>query len=110
MTYGGRGALPAALHTEIDYTWHTGKLPWTLGVAYGQTWEALALNLPKNSYWVLLSTSIWKGTIEGIEYRHDVNYPIQAGNSASGAGGLPVPSANVGGTRNLVTFQIGVYF
>lgn len=109
LTYANRGALPASLHTEIDYTWHVGKVPWTLGVAYGQTWQALALNLPKNSYWVLLSTSLWKDTVEGVEYRHDVNYPVQAAGSATGAG-IAVPTANVGGTRNMVTFQVGVYF
>lgn len=108
LTYNGQGALPAALHTEVDYTWHLTH-PWTLGVAYGQSWDALALNLPQNSYWVLLSTSLWKDTVEGIEYRHDSNYAVQPSANVTGSG-LPVPDANVGGTRNMVTLQIGVYF
>lgn len=108
LEFNGHGALPAALHSELDYTWHLTH-PWTVGVAYGQSWDALPLNLPQNSYWVLLSTSLWKDTIEGIEYRHDSNYGVQALGNATGAG-LPVPSANVGGTRNMVTLQLGVYF
>lgn len=108
MSFYGQGALPSALHTELDYTWHLTH-PWTLGVAYGQSWDALALNLPQNSYWVLLSTSLWKDTVEGIEYRHDTNYGATTAANATGAG-LPVPDANVGGTRNMVTLQIGVYF
>ncbi len=109
MTFNFQGARPAAMHTEVDYTWHYDGKPWTLGAAYGQSWQGLALNLPQHSYWVLLSTSLWKDTVESIEYRHDSNYAVQAAGSVTGAQ-IGVPDVNVGGTRNLVTAQVGVYF
>lgn len=109
-----RGARPAALHTEVDYNFHTLNRPVTIGVAYGESWNAFALNLPKRSIWALLQTSIWKDTVESIEYRHDINY----GSNVNATGGF-IPTGGIGrvpvqfspgGSRNLVTAQIGVYF
>lgn len=100
------GALPRALHAEGSYTFHAGPRPLMLGVGYDHTWEALAANLPQNSIETVFQTSVWKDTIEAIEYRHDIDYGT--GKSASGRGSSSL--AGTGNGRNMVIGQIGVYF
>ena len=111
MSFNGSGAKPKALHTEVDYLFHVHGKPVTIGAAYGQSWQALALNLPRKSYWAVVSTSLWKDTVEAIEFRHDKNYAsgTVATGGTSGGAGVPVP-AGTGSTRNTVIGQIGVYF
>ncbi len=109
MTFNNLGAAVKALHAEIDLTKDFGKIPLSFGFIYGQTWQALALNLPENTYAFVISTSIWKNTMMGIEYRHDVNYSRTNPRVTTGAS-LPVPTANIGGTRDLITLQFGAYF
>ncbi len=109
MTFNNVGAAVKALHTEIDFNTSIHGKPVSFGFVYGQTWQALALNLPKNTYAFVISASIWKNTMMGIEYRHDINYAQTPLNAVTGVQ-LPVPTANVGGTRNMVTLQFGAYF
>ncbi|OGT63919.1 MAG: hypothetical protein A3J38_06350 [Gammaproteobacteria bacterium RIFCSPHIGHO2_12_FULL_45_9] len=111
MTYAEstRGAVPQAVHTELDYNCELWTKPFTFGVVYDQSWQALALSLPAQTYAIVASTSIWKDTMEGVEFRHDVNYPVMPIDSATGQL-MPVTDANVGGTANTVTVQLGAYF
>ena len=117
LRYFNAGAKMKALHVEAEFAFNVLNRVVTLTLAYGQTWQLLAANLPKNSYTVVLSSSIWKDTVLGIEYRHDVNYRVQRAGTVGGTPGtlndgavFPVPSANVGGSRNMVTVQLGAYF
>lgn len=109
MTFNNSGARPGALHAEVDYLIHVFGSPATIAVGYGHTWQALALNLPQNTYFALLDVAVWRHTLIGAEFRHDVNYSQQAATAVSG-GGLPVGEANVGGTRNIFTLRFGAYF
>lgn len=116
LSFNGSGAKPSAMHLEADYTFNLVNWPSVFTLAYGHSWESLALNLPQNSYIVQLTTSIWKDTIEAIEFRHDSNYPssdfANGNNTAFIENGIPLPFdvRSVGGTQNTVTAQIGVYF
>jgi hypothetical protein len=65
------------------------------------------LFIPKESFSAEITTSIWKDTIEGLEYRHDKNY--SASDSSSGLG-FPTPVGSQGSSQNTVTAQVGVYF
>lgn len=118
LTYNDSGAQPSALHVEGAYTFSNvfnSKKDVALYVAYDRSWQALAINLPKNSYTVGLSTSLWKNTTQTIEYRHDVNYA-----STDTASGLCDPTNSgvasicpvtvAGPTQNQILGQIGVYF
>ena len=108
MTFGRNGAEPSALHAEIDYTLPFEiKRETVIGFAYGETWEALALNLPKNSYTTFISTSLLRDTVESLEYRHDTDYA--ATDVASGRG-ASTPIRGTGKDRNSVIAQVGVYF
>src|SRR5262249_18268392 len=103
------GALPSVFNIEIDWITKIRNVPFLIGFYVGQTWQSLAFSLPANSVAIVVSASIWKNTMMGLEYRHDTNYSRMAPLSVTGHG-LPVPGANVGGSRDIVTFQVGAYF
>lgn len=109
MTYDGVGAEPRAAHAEIDYLlpFFAKKHDTTIGVGYGHTSQALALNLPQNSYSVFLNTSIWRETGESLEFRHDTDYATSA--TAFGRGATAAITGT-GRARNSITGQVGVYF
>ena len=107
LRFNGQAAKPSAMHVEINYQRRIYSKLVVFGAAYGQTWESLALNLPKQSYSLFLSSSFIKNTILGIEYRHDVNY---ASTDTGGGNGSTTDIRVTGRTRNLITGQIGVYF
>jgi hypothetical protein len=106
LSFDNNGAEPKALHLEGDYSFNMFNWPSFFTLAYGHSWQALGVNVPKDSYIAVLTTSIWKDTIEAIEFRHDQNYPTS---DTSGGEGFPVV-ASVGGSQNTVTLQAGVYF
>lgn len=111
MTFNGAGAKPQAVHAEIDYNTRLWNRPFIFGAAYGHSWEALALNIPQDSYSAFVSFSVWKDTLEAIEFRHDDDYG--SGDRATGGGvpaGIGPGLSGTGRGRNSVIAQIGVYF
>jgi hypothetical protein len=111
LSFNGRGAKPQGLQTEIGMTFRAFNRPASIGVGYQRTRDALALNLPQQRYIGVFNISIWKDTVESIEYRHEIDYG--ANQFANGAAPLGVINANTkgtGGTADTVSAQIGVYF
>jgi hypothetical protein len=116
LTYNGDGAHPQAMHLELLHNFNIETYPSMVGVAYGHSWQALGLNLPQNSYVGYFLTSIWKNTIEEIEFRHDTDYSTHdvatavndpgAANSFDGS----FTNTGTGKSRDMVTLQLGVYF
>ncbi|OGT41445.1 MAG: hypothetical protein A3F13_01045 [Gammaproteobacteria bacterium RIFCSPHIGHO2_12_FULL_40_19] len=109
LQYNGAGALPRSMHAEMDYLlpFFAKKYGTTLGVSFGHTWEALALNLPQDKYSVFVNTSIWRETTESIEYDYAQDYAASA--IATGRGAT-APILGTGKNSNTVTAQVGVYF
>lgn len=116
LAFNDHGAEPKALHLEVDYTFNSFfNKQVALFMAGDHTWQSLALNLPESSAIVGLSTSIWKNTIESIEYRHDWNY-----STSDTAGGICDPNDDgtttfcpvtvTGTAQDSVIAQVGVYF
>lgn len=115
LTYNNSGAKPSAGHIEGDYTFKLFNKPSSFTLAYEHTWQSLPLNVPQNSYIGAFNISIWKNTIESLEYRHDTNY-----SSSDTGGGICDPGNtgvatfcsfnSTGGEQNSVLAQIGVYF
>lgn len=112
MTFDNDAAKPKAGYAEGDYNFTIFDKPTAFSLAFGESWDALAIGVPKDSYIAAFNISIWKNTIESLEYRHDVNY--EATDSAGGRCGVNgmsfcgVPS--LGSSQNSVIGQIGVYF
>jgi len=107
LSFNDRGAIPSAYNSELSYKFKVVNRPTSIAIGYEGTSDALALNLPRHSYMTVLNASIWKDTIESLEYRYDVNYPktdFASGNGAS------TPVSSVGSVQNIITAQIGVYF
>lgn len=114
MNFNDHGARPTALHVEANYRFELGAFPAAVAAAYDRSHDALALNLPKDSYIGTFNISLWKNTIESFEYRHDENYhghDTSAGLVPTAGGpAVTAPGPNGGGHRNLFLAQIGVYF
>lgn len=109
LSFNGIGARPTASNLELAYNFKIcRRMPASLAVGYGTTTDALGLNFPKDSFITAFNISIWKNTIESIEYRHDNNY--ESTDFAGGNGAIPLFVNSVGGSRNTVTLQVGVYF
>lgn len=111
LSFNQAGAKPAALHTEADLSTQLWNKPTTFGLSFGKSWQALGLRVPQYSYAVVGNISIWKDTIESLEFRHDINY----GSTTQANGGNRQQFDNpIFGTakrsQNIVTAQIGVYF
>lgn len=112
LTFNGQGARPQAIHAEAIYTFNTPNCPTNMALTFGHTWQALALNAPRQSMALVMNTSLWKDTIESLEFRHDINYA--QGDTAGGRGSSSSSSTSaITGsrkTRDMLTAQIGVYF
>lgn len=108
LTFNSHGAGPKALHAELVYNFPMWGKPSNVGVTYGESWQALGLAVPKNSYSVVLNTSLWKDTLQAIEFRHDVNYASTDSAVADGASNSVSLGSN--SSRNVVTAQVGIYF
>ncbi|KTD76445.1 LbtU family siderophore porin [Legionella waltersii] len=111
LSFNGRGAKPQALQTEAGVTFIAFNRPASLGVGYQWSKDALALNLPKQRYLGVFNISIWKDTVESLEYRHDIDYGLtQFANGAAPVGAVNMPTLGTGQSADTVSAQIGVYF
>ncbi|MGQ3889574.1 LbtU family siderophore porin [Legionella sp. CNM-1927-20] len=111
LSYNGQGAKPQALQLETGMTFRAFDKPASVAIGYQWSKEALALNLPKQRISGVFNISIWKDTVESIEYRHDIDYGVN--NYANGAAPPGIINANTfgtGRTSDTVVAQIGVYF
>ncbi len=109
MSFNGMGAKPRALELDAAFeckTWW-GR-PSTFGIGWGQSWESLAIKLPRSSYFITYNVAILKNTILGLEYRHDLNYRL--GTTAKGSGTLPPLRVRDGRHQDVYTMKLGVYF
>ena len=80
-------------------------------LAYDETWQALAANLPKNSVIAHIHTSFFKKYCIGFEYRHDWDYSSE--DTANGSTEAHPDNETIfgtGKTRNIYLLQVGVYF
>lgn len=111
LSFNGRGARPQALQTEIDMTFMTFNRPSSIGVGYQWSKDTLALNLPRQRFIGVFNISIWKDTVESLEYRHDVDYAVnQFANGSAPVGIVNAPTFGTGHSADTVSAQIGVYF
>ncbi len=111
LSFNGHAAKPQAAQLEAGVTFKSFDKPASVGVGYQMTREALALGLPEQRLSGVFNISIWKDTIETIEYRHDYNYKTtEFANGAAPTGTVNAPTVGRGGTSDTVVLQVGVYF
>lgn len=111
LSFNGQGAQPQAAQLEGGVTFMSFNRPSSVGVGYQWTGEALALNVPQQRVNAVYNISIWRDTIESIEYRHDMDYgKNQYANGAAPQGVTNQNTVGTGGASDTVLFQLGVYF
>ena len=112
LKFNGHGAKPQALQIEGSYKFKVAGKPSFLFAGYGVTNQALALEVPKQTYFVGYSVSLIKYTLASLEYRHDVGYSLGDKSSSEGFGRKISYPTNPLTRRhnNKITAEIGVYF
>ena len=111
LSFNGHGARPQAFQLEGGVTFESFKRPSSVAGSWQWSKQALALNLPSQRAVFVYNISLWKDTVESLEYRHDWDY----GTNDFGNGSAPpgVTNANTVGTgqgADNVALQIAVYF
>lgn len=107
LTYDGYGARPSALNVELAYNFKILRYPTIIAAGYASTSDALALLLPARRYLAVLNTSLWRDTILGLEFRHDINY--NCGDTATGQG-FVVFTPGLDRTSDQLSLQFTAYF
>lgn len=74
LSFNGHGALPRALELEASLSFKTFGKASSLSAGWGQSWESLALKLPRSSIFAAYKIAVLKNTTLGMEYHHDFNY------------------------------------
>lgn len=111
LSFNGQGAKPQAGQTEFGMTFRAFNRPSSIGLGYQWSKDALALNLPHHRFIGVFNISIWKDTVESLEYKHDIDYGTnQFANGAAPAGSVNMTSFGTGRAADTVSAQIGVYF
>ncbi|WP_133128139.1 LbtU family siderophore porin [Legionella nagasakiensis] len=111
LSFNGRGARPQAAQLEAGVTFMAFEKPASLAVGYQWSKEALALNLPAQRISGVFNISLWKDTVESLEYRHDIDYKKnQFANGAAPSGVMNANTVGTGKAADSLLAQIGVYF
>ncbi|KTD66297.1 LbtU family siderophore porin [Legionella spiritensis] len=111
LSFNGRGAKPQAAQFEGGVTFKAFDKPASVAVGYQWSKEALALNIPQHRISGVFNISIWKDTVESLEYRHDIDYKSnQFANGAAPPGVVNANTTGTGGVSDTLVAQIGVYF
>lgn len=108
MGYNGHGAKPSAIDTELSYAFPIlDNKPSAIGIGYAASSEAMAMGLPLNRYSLVMNTSLWRNTLQAIEFRHDREYPASStGVNAGAAAATPA----TGKCDNAITASFDYYF
>ncbi len=111
LSFNGQGAHPSAGQLEAGMTFMVSSKPASLGVGYQWSRQALALRLPKARLISVFNISLWKDTVESIEYRHDWDYHAgQKGNGIAPPGIVNTPIVGTGRGSDTVSVQVSVFF
>ena len=111
LSFNGLGAKPQGLQLEAGVTFNAFHKPSSVAVGYQWAKDTLALNIPQQSILGVFNISIWKDTVESLEYRHDINYSqYDFANGAAPEGFVNQNTLSSGGTGDTLMAQIGIFF
>lgn len=111
LSFDGNGAFPQAFQLEGGVTFESFHRPSSVGVSWQWSKQALAVNLPLQRFNAVYNISIWKDTVESLEYRHDIDYSsISYANGAAPMGTTNQNTVGTGGAADTLSLQVAVYF
>ena len=111
LSFDGEGAQPQAFQLEGGITFESFSRPSSVSAAWQWSGQALALNLPRQRFDAVYNISIWKDTVESLEYRHDIDYSRSSyANGAAPSGVVNDNTVGSGGTADTIMVQIAAYF
>ena len=111
LSFNGRGAAPQALQVEGGVTFMAFDRPSSVAVGYQWSKETLALNFPEQRINAVYNISIWKDTVESLEYRYDQDFNrYQFANGAAPLGYVNANTLGTGSAAHTLLAQIGIYF
>ncbi len=111
LSFNGRGAKPQAAQVEAGMTFMAFTKPASVALGYQWAKDTLALNIPQQRISGVFNISIWKDTIESLEYRHDIDYGSSTyANGAAPPGVVNTNTLGTGKSADTLLAQIGVYF
>lgn len=117
MSFNDHGAKPSAFDLEGAYSFYAWDKPSSLGLGYNKSYQAEAMGIPLNRSFVVINTSLWRNTLQSLEFRRDREYA--ASHVANGPTTFSPPSSGpcTGGSctqtgeyDKAVTFQFDYYF
>lgn len=86
MSFNGHGARPWAFDLEAAFSFYIGERPSSIGFGFGKSGQALAIGIPKARTSMVFTTSIFRNTLQSLEFRHDRAYgEHETGNGPIGA-------------------------
>lgn len=108
MGYNGHGAKPSAIDTQLSYAFPIlDNKPSAIGIGYAHSQQAMAMGIPLSRYSLVMNTSLWRNTLQAIEFRHDRLYA--ASDTGVNAGGVAA-TPSTGKCDNAVTASFDYYF
>lgn len=111
LSYNGHGVYGNAGQVEAGVTFMLFNRPSGLSLGYQWTNQLLALSIPQQRAIATYNISIWKDTVESLEYRHDIDYANNNyANGAAPAGSVNEAILGTGQGSDMISAQIGVYF
>ncbi len=111
LSFNGHGARVQAIQLEAGMTFMVFDKPASLAAGYQAARQTLALNIPKDRISGVFNISIWKDTVESLEYRHDRDFNRnQYANGAAPLGLVNQTTIGTGSSSDAIIAQIGVYF
>ena len=111
LSFNGAGAKPQAAQLEAGMTFKAFDKPASINLGYQWSKETLALNLPEHRLSGVFNISLWRDTVESLEFRHDVDFNVnQYANGAAPVGFINANTVGTGRSANTLLAQIGVYF
>lgn len=81
LAFKSGGAKPAALNLEAGFNFMLSGTKATVAMAYQQTEEAVALELPEQRLAAAISIGLLENTALSLEWAHDDDYSVSAGGS-----------------------------
>jgi hypothetical protein len=107
VQFNGQGARPSAMNLEGSYAFNLWR-PSSVTLAYGQSWDALALDQAERRYSVAYGVSVWRHTLLILELARNQSY--QESDQASLNGGGNISPGGLSRYYNTANLQLNAYF